>query len=430
MQGVQAVSENGYPMLTDTKIKHAKPRKKPFKMFDERGLFLLIYPDRIDAETGKIRRHGSKGWRFRYRYGGREKLLSFGNYPDTSLKLARAKRDDARQLLADNIDPSAVRQAEKLAQADTFEAIAREWLVAGCPGGRSKKGVSDNTGDQLRRRLTTYVFPYVGRWPMTDVTAPELLKMLRRIESKGTHETAHRVRSLCSRVFRYAIATGRADRDPAADLIGALTPASTTNFPGITQPKRIGELLRAIDGYDGQPSVMAALSLAPLVFVRPGELRAAEWCEIDLEAAEWRIPAERMKMRREHVVPLSKQAVLILKGLHPITGQSRYLFPSLRSASRPISDNTLNAALRRMGFGQDEMTAHGFRTMASTRLNELGYAPDVIELQLAHTDQNKVRDAYNRAQRLAERRKMMQAWANYLDGLKADKKSKVRAIRG
>lgn len=402
-------------MLTDIKVRSAKPRAKPFKLFDERGLFLIVYPN------------GRRGWRFRYRFGGREKLISFGSYPDTSLKLARSKREDARKQLANNIDPSAQRKAAKISQADTFEAIAREWLDAGCPGG--KKGVNEKTANQLRRRIKNYVFPFVGRWPIADVSAPELLKLLRRIESDGKHETAHRVRALCSRVFRYAIATGRAERDPAADLTGALAPTNTTNFPGITGPKRIGELLRAIDGYQGQPSVMSALRVAPLVFVRPGELRAATWSEFDLPGKEWRIPGDRMKMGREHVVPLANQVITELRDLEQHTGNGDLLFPSLRSVDRPISDNTLNAALRRLGFGKDEMTAHGFRTMASTRLNEMGFHPDVIELQLAHVEGNKVRAAYNKAERLAERRKMMQAWADYLDGLKRDKESRVRAIR-
>jgi integrase len=246
-----------------------------------------------------------------------------------------------------------------------------------------------------------------------------LLKVLRPIESKGFHETAHRVRSLCSRAFRYAIATGRAERDPAADLQGALVATKTQNFAAVTIPREIGALLRAIDDYRGQPSVMVALKLAPLVFVCPGELRAAEWDEFDLDAAEWRISAKRTKMRVTHIVPLSTQAVEILMDLQPITGGGRFLFPSLRSPKRCMSDNTLNAALRRMGFGKDEMTTHGFRSIASTSLNELGYLPDVIELQLAHIERNKVRSAYNRSERLAERRKMMQEWANYLDQLKS-----------
>jgi integrase len=400
-------------VLTDTKIKAAKPKEKPYKLFDERGLFILVYPN------------GKRGFRFRYRFSGREKLISFGTYPDTTLKLARQKREDARQLLAADVDPSAVRLSQKLAEADTFEIIAREWLGAGCPGGRH--GVNGDTASQLRHRLTKYVFPYLGRWPIVDVSAPELLKVLRRIEANGNHETAHRCRSLCSRIFRYAIATGRAERDPAADLQGALAPTKATSFAAITDPKRIGGLLRAIDGYQGQPTVVAALKLAPLVFVRPGELRGAQWSEID--GVEWRIPAARMKMGREHIVPLSKQAVAILDELEPLTGSGRLLFPSLRTTSRPISDNTLNAALRRLGFDKDEMTAHGFRSMASTRLNELGFDPDVIEAQLAHVDGNSVRRIYNRAEYLKRRQTMMQAWADYLDGLKADRKAKVTAIR-
>jgi integrase len=272
------------------------------------------------------------------------------------------------------IDPSAKRQAEKAARVDTFESVAREFL------GR-EQNVEDDTIAQLRHRLETYVFPHVGRWPIVDVTAPELLKLLRRIESRGTLETAHRVRSIIGRVFRYAIATGRTERDPAADLRGAIASAKTKNFAAITEPRHIGELLRAIDGYQGQPTVMAALRLAPLVFVRPGELRGAEWSEFDFQAdhPEWRIPAARMKMGEEHVVPLATQAVRILEELRAHAGEGhRLLFPSLLSKERPISDNTLNAALRRLGFAGDEMVAHGFRAMASTRLNEMGFAPEVI----------------------------------------------------
>jgi integrase len=263
------------------------------------------------------------------------------------------------------------------------------------------------------------VFPYIGKHPIEALKAADVLKVLRRIESRGTHETAHRVRSLCGRVFRYAVATGRAERDPTADLKGALAPANNENFAAITDPAKVGQLLRAIDGYVGQPTVHAALKLAPLVFVRPGELRAAEWSEFDLDGAEWRIPAERMKAGELHIVPLSSQALEIIADLQLITGDGKYLFPSLRTTSRPISDGTINAALRRLGYSAEEMTGHGFRTMASTLLNEKGWHPDLIELQLAHKDRNKVRAAYNRAERLAERRKMMQSWADYLDGLKA-----------
>lgn len=384
--------------LTDARIRSLKPREKPYKVFDTRGLYLLVYSD------------GRRGWRFRYRYGGREKLLSMGSYPDTSLKLAREKRDEARSVLATKTDPSVKRQAQKRAQVNTFEAVAREWLKL--------SNNSEGTIVRAKRRLEMFVFPYLGKTPIAEITAQELLQLLRRIESQGKHETAHRVRSLCSRVFRYAIIEGRAERDVSADLRGALTTVKVKHLPAITDPKRVGGLLRALDGYEGQPAVMQALRLAPLVFVRPGELRAAEWSEIDLDAAEWRIPAERMKMNETHIVPLSTQAVTILEELSLITGHGRFLFPSLRTSERPISENTLNAALRRLGYSKEEMTAHGFRTIASTQLNEMGWFPDVIELQLAHAERNKVRAAYNRAERLAERREMMQAWADYLDRLR------------
>ncbi len=389
--------------LTDARIRSLKPREKPYKVYDTRGLYLLIYSD------------GRRGWRFRYRYGGREKLLSMGSYPDTKLKLAREKRDDARSLLADKIDPSAKRQSEKRAQAETFEAVARDWLKLS----KNSKG----TVARAERRLEMFVFPYLGKMPIAEITAQDLLQRLRRIESQGKHETAHRVRSLCSRIFRYAIVEGRAERDVSTDLRGALTSVKVKHLPAITEPKRVGELLRAIDGYEGQPAVMQALRLAPLVFVRPGELRAAEWTEVDLDGAEWRIPAERMKMNETHIVPLSMQAIAIIEELHLVTGYGRFLFPSIRTNERPISENTLNAALRRLGYSKEEMTAHGFRTIASTQLNELGWSPDVIELQLAHTERNKVRAAYNRAERLAERREMMQAWADYLDRLRENAKS-------
>ena len=422
-------------MLTDSKVKAAKPypvghpkHGKHYKLLDERGLHL-----RIDAKTG------TKSWRFRYWIDGREKLISFGLYPDVSLADARDERDKARRLVAKGIDPSAKRQAEKLARADTFEAVACEWLkLAGKPHKNGKR-LNAGTIATMRRRLERHVFPRLGKAPIATVTAPDLLTVLRRIEARGTIETAHRTRSACSRVFRYAIVTGRAERDVAADLRGALAPVSATSFPAITEPNRIGELLRAIHGYRGEPTTMAALKLAPLVFVRPGELRAAKWVEFDFEATvqlgertvaapEWRIPAERMKMGERHIVPLARQAVEILEELHLYTGSGDYLFPSLRSPLRCMSDNTLNAALRRLGFDKDEMTAHGFRSMASTSLNEFGFPPDVIELQLAHAERNKVRAVYNRAERLAERRAMMQHWAEYLDGLRTG--AKVTAIRG
>ncbi|MDB6044694.1 MAG: integrase [Gammaproteobacteria bacterium] len=271
----------------------------------------------------------------------------------------------------------------------------------------------------LNSRFESHLFPYLGRQPIKSIRAQELLSVLRRAEARGTHETAHRVRALAGRVFRYAVATGRAEHDVSADLKDALAPVKTKNFAAILEPSRVGALLRAIDGYAGQPVTAPALKLAPLVFVRPGELRAAEWSEFDFEKAEWRIPGARMKMGEQHIVPLARQAIDILKALQPLTNRGRYVFPSLLTRDRPISDNTINAALRRLGYNGDEQTGHGFRSMASTLLNEQGFPPDVIELQLAHAERNKVRAAYNKAQRLGERRKMMQAWADYLDRLRA-----------
>ncbi|GAB2577058.1 hypothetical protein GCM10027066_19660 [Dyella jejuensis] len=266
--------------------------------------------------------------------------------------------------------------------------------------------------------LDDLVNPWIGSRPISEIDAPEMLRLLRRIEDRGAHETAHRTKQRCGQIFRYAIATGRAKHDPTADLRGALTPVKVTHRAAITDPAKIGELLHAIDGYTGSFVVRTAMKLAPLVFLRPGELRQAEWTEFDLDAAQWRIPAEKMKMRGEHIVPLPAQAVAILRELHPLTGRGQYVFPGERSRARPMSDGTINAALRRMGFDKNTMTGHGFRAMASTRLNEMGWTPDVIERQLAHTEKNKVRAAYNRAQYLDERKRMTQAWADYLDGLR------------
>jgi len=386
--------------LTDNAIRAGVRAAVRRKLFDSAGLFLLIDPPR------------RPGWRLKYRFAGREKLLSLGVYPDVSLKRAREKRDDARRLIVDGSDPSLERKADRTARADTFKAIATEWLTM-------QKHVTAGTVQRDRDRLAKFIYPSLGSQPIAGITAPQLLAALKRIEARGRRETAHRTKSVCSRVFRYAVATGRAERDPCGDLRGALATPVTRNFAAIVEPGRIGELLRAIDGYQGQPSAQAALKLAPYVFVRPGELRQAEWAEIDLDAAEWRIPAARMKARNVHLVPLSTQAVTILRELEALTGDGRYCFPSLRTAARPISNNTINAALRRLGYSSEEQTGHGFRSMASTLLNEQGFPPDVIELQLAHKERNQVRAAYNRAQRLAERRKMMQAWADYLDGLRA-----------
>jgi integrase len=389
------------PLLSEARIRASRPKDRLYKVFDERGLFLLITPS------------GGRLWRFRYRLGGVEKLLTLGAYPDVSLKRAREKRDDARKLVADDVDPSAKRQAEKTAQADTFEAIGTEWLNL------QKTKLVAETISILEARLKTYLFPYLGSRPISAIPVQELLAVLRRIEARGKNETAHRVRSLASRVWRYAVATGRAERDITTDLRGALAPVKARNFAAIVDPARVGELLRAIHGYQGHGVVAAlALKLAPLVFVRPGELRAAEWSEFDLDGAEWRIPAAKMKMGEQHIVPLSRQAVAILREVHPLTGRGRYVFPSLVTRDRPMSENTINAALRRLGYDGNEHTGHGFRSMASTLLNEQGFPPDVIELQLAHAERNKVRAAYNKAQRLGERKAMMQAWSDYLDGLR------------
>jgi integrase len=404
---------NRYPnfamSLTELAIRSAKPQAKPYKVYDEKGLFLLVKPN------------GARLWRFKYAHAGAEKLLSLGAYPDVPLKRARAKRDEARKLVADAIDPSAKRKAEKAARAESFAAVAQEWL------GTKKETLSESTWLRDRDQLVKLVGPYLGNRPIADIEAPELLAVLKRLERRGVRDTAHRVRAVCGRVFRYAIATGRAKRDVSADLKGALAPKGSQSYAAITEPSKVGQLLRAIAGYDGQPTTHAALRLAPYVFVRPGELRAAEWPEFDLSSAEWRIPAERMKMGEAHLVPLSRQAVIILRELEPLTGEGRYVFPAIGPQIRPMSENTLGAALRRLGYSSDEMTAHGFRSLASTLLNEQGWHPDLIELQLAHKERNKVRAAYNRAQRVAERRKMMQAWADYLDALRSG--GKVIPIR-
>jgi integrase len=389
--------------LTELFIRNVKAPERPRKFFDAGGLFLLLMPN------------GARWWRLKYRIDGREKLLSLGVYPEVSLKAARAKRDEARKLIATGTDPSAERRAARAGQNTTFEGVAREWM--GLQAGK----LAPITLKKCAWMLETHIFPNLGPQPIAKISAAAMLTALRAIEAGGTHETAHRTKQRCSQILRYAVATGRAERDVTTDLRGALAPVVAKNHPSITDPARIGALMRAIDGYSGQPATETALRLAPLVFVRPGELRMAEWREFDLGAAEWRIAAARMKMREAHIVPLARQAVDLLRNLHAITGDGKYVFPSLRTPDRPISENTINAALRRLGYAKEEMTGHGFRSMASTCLNERGFHPDLIELQLAHAERNKVRAAYNKAQRLAERRKMMQKWADYLDGLRAGK---------
>lgn len=390
-------------MLTDTRIRNTKPAEKALRLFDSGGLYLEVAPA------------GGKWWRLKYRFGGKEKRLSLGVYPTVSLKDARERRDEAKKLLSQGIDPSAARKEQKveaIKDAETFESVTREWHAK-----QAETWVAGHA-EKVLRRFELYIFPWLGSRPLHEISAPELLEALRRIEAKGAVETAHRALQTCGQVFRYGIATGRCERDPAADLHGALTPSREIHRAAILDPAGVGALLRAIDGYSGGIIVRCALRLAPMVFVRPGELRHAEWTEVDFDAAEWRIPAEKMKMKTQHVVPLARQAVAVFQELRPLTGAGKYVFPSSRSASRPMSDVTVLAALRRMGYASDEMTGHGFRAMASTLLNEQGWSPDVIERQLAHAERNKVRAAYNRASLLPERRKMMQHWADFLDSLR------------
>lgn len=350
--------------LTDIAVRNAKPKDKPYKLADEKGLFLLVSPN------------GQRYWRFKYRFDGKEKLLVLGIYPDVSLKEARDKRDAARKQVASDVDPGEHRKAVKIARLasaeNSFEVIAREWFGKHC------QNWAKSHSEKIIRRFENNIFPWIGKRSIAQITAPELLTVLRRIESRGTLDTAHRALQNCGQVFRYAIATGRAERDPSGDLRGALPPVKQQHFASLTDLKAIGSLLRAMDGYRGSFIAKCALRLAPLVFVRPGELRKAEWAEFNLDAAEWRIPGARMKKGEMHIVPLSKQALAILRELHPLTGEGRYVFPSLRTNTRPMSDNTVNSALRRLGYKGDEMTAHGFRSMASTILNEQGWHRDAI----------------------------------------------------
>ena len=397
--------------LTAVAIRAAKPRAKAYKLSDSGGLYVEVSPA------------GGKWWRWKYRFGGKEKRLSLGVFPDVGLKAAREKRDEYRRQLAAGIDPSQARKAAKVAQAgaESFETIAREWHEKFAPGWAASHA------ERTLRRFERDLFPWLGKRPIAQITAPELLTVLRRIESRGAQETAHRAKQNCGQVFRYAVATGRAERDPTGDLRGALPPPKSKHHASITDPKRVGELLRAIDSYEGYFVTKCALRLAPLVFVRPGELRRAEWREIDFDKAEWRIPAERMKMREQHIVPLASQSVAILRELEPLTNRPiearpdapRYVFPGARSRHRPMSENAVLAALRRMGYAKEDMTGHGFRSMASTLLHERGWNHHAIERQLAHAERNAVSAAYNFAEHLPERRQMMQAWADYLDGLKA-----------
>ena len=391
--------------LTDTAIRNSKPQDKPSKIRDGGGLYLLVNPN------------GSRWWRLDYRYGGKRKTLSMGVYPDVPLIKARERRDEARKLLANGIDPGENRKAVKaskgLLAANSFEVVTREWLE-----GR-KSHVALDQHIKTLARLENDVFPWIGKRPIAEIDAPEILTVLKRIDSRGARYTAHRVRSEISRAFRFAITTGRAKTDPAQALIGAIPPAVEKHFASITEPAKVAEMLRAFDGFSGTFPVLCALKLAPMLFVRPGELRKAEWASIDLDKAEWRYRVS--KTNTDHLVPLASQSVAILRQLHQLTGSGCYVFPGGRTVTRPMSDAAVNAALRRMGYDtKTEITGHGFTAMARTILHEeLDVKPEVIEHQLAHAVADTLGTAYNRTKFLKERRTMMQTWADYLDKIKA-----------
>jgi len=391
--------------LSETALRNAKSAEKPKKIYDGRGLYVLLQPG------------GGKWFRFKYRFGGKEKSLSLGVYPDVDLKKARTRTDEARRLLADGIDPGANRKATKAAgedrAANSFEVVAREWFSKQQPTwveGHSSKIIA---------RLENDIFPWIGAKPIADIGAADVLTALRRIEGRGAQETARRALNNCAQVFRYGVATGRVPRDPCSDLRGALAPVKGKHLAAVTDPKQVGALLSTLYGYEGSPTVRAALRLAPLVFVRPGELRTAQWADIDLDAAEWRYSVTKTKTL--HIVPLATQAVDILHELHPLTGRWRYVFPNGRSRNRPMSNVAILAAMRRVGIPKEEMSGHGFRAMARTILDEvLHVRPDFIEHQLAHSVRDPNGRAYNRTAHLPERRIMMQQWANYLDELRAN----------
>ena len=394
--------------LSDVKARKAKPREKPYKITDTGGLYLHVMPA------------GGKYWRFDYRYDGKRKTLALGTYPEISLLGARSKLLEARKDIAQGIDPCQQKKAQKQAQADienSFEVVAREWYGKNLPTWAPGHAVT------IIARLKRDVFPWLGQQPVNEIKAPDVLRILRRVENRGAIVTAHRIRTVCGQVFRYAVATGRADRDPAADLKGALPPAIEKHRAAITEPNKFADLLRAIDGYEGSFVVRSALQFKAVTFVRPGEQRHAEWQEIDLDAAQWNLPAEKMKLRLPHVVPLSSQALDILKELEPLTGKGRYVFPNGRTVARPLSENGVLAALRTLGYTKEQMTGHGFRAAARTMLDEvLQQRVELIEHQLAHAVKDPNGRAYNRTAHLPARRAMMQTWADYLEGLRSGAK--------
>ena len=395
--------------LSDIQLKNAKPQEKEYKLSDGGSLYLLVTPS------------GGKLWRMKYRFADKEKQLSFGAYPALSLADARNRRDDAKRLLANGIDPGEMKKSLKQANIaldeNSFEIVAREWIT------KFSGQWSQVHADTITERMERDVFPYMGAKPVSDIKSTELLAVLRRVESRGALDTAHRIRNHCGQVFRYAVATGRAERDPSRDLQGALPPVNFGHRAGPTDPKALTPMLKAIDGFQGSLVVRCAMQLLPMLFVRPGELRHMEWTELDLEAAQWNIPGVKMKMKQAHIVPLPAQALQVLIEIKSLTGNGKYVFPCQRTPLRCMSDNAINAALRRMGFEKSEVTAHGFRATARTMLHEiLQFSPDAIEAQLAHAVPDRLGMAYNRTQHLAERRRMMQVWADYLDGLKAGAK--------
>lgn len=398
--------------LSDVQIRNARPKKTMYRMTDGNGLYLLVQP------------HGAKLWRMDYSFNSIRRTLAFGAYPSVSLEQARKHREEARKLIVNGVDPSEAKKAQKTARvesaANTFEAVAREW--------HSKKtNFTSNTAKNVMARLERLVFPFIGTRPIDAITAPDFLSVLRRVEEQGKLETAHRLRGICSQIMRYAVVTGRAQHDPAGALQGALKPRNVKHMAALTEPKQVAELLRMMDSYTGTLPVACALKIAPYVFVRPGELRQAQWADINFDNAEWRYTVT--KTDTQHIVPLSRQVVAILKELHPLTGHGRYVFPSARTGERPMSDNAILAALRRLGISKDEMTGHGFRAMARTILDEvLGVRPDLIEHQLAHAVRDPNGRAYNRTAHLPERKKMMQDWADYLDKLKAG--AEIIQLRG
>lgn len=402
---------------SDASIKAIKPGDPRQRLGDGAGLYLLLFV-----------KGGSHGWRFDYSLKGKRKTLSFGTYPATGLALARKQAADARRKVREGIDPSSERQAKRAAVATqrmlaelaeagiappgSFEAVAREWFA------KNEATWAPSHSDKIIRRLERDVFPWIGNRPVQEISPADILSLIKRVEARGALETTHRVQQNCGQVFRYAVATGLLKSDPSRDLRGALPAWRPVHYPTITEPREVGQLLRDIDDHKGTLVTRVAMKLTPLLFVRPGELRQAEWSEIDLDEAIWRIPAAKMKRRIMHIVPLSTQAVALLKDLQPLTGRRNWVFPGTRTNGEPMSENTVNAALRRLGYDRTMLTAHGFRGMASTMLHEQGWSSDVIERQLSHAERNEVKAAYNHAEYLPQRRKMMQEWADYLDRLR------------